>query len=56
MVSRLNINLTKLDLVRLGDEDDAIRLANVLGCKKVELPINYLELPLGANYKDVRGG
>lgn len=39
--------------MRLGDGNDATRLAIVLGCKKVELPIKYLGLSLDANYKDV---
>lgn len=51
--SGLSINLTKFELVRLGDEKDIDRQEKVMGCKVVKLPIKYLGLPLEANYKEV---
>lgn len=50
-ISDLNINLIKFELVRMGGEDDATRLTNVLGYKRVELLIKYLGLHLEANLK-----
>lgn len=50
----VNINVTKSELVRSGDGSDATRLTKVFGCKRVELPIKYLDMHLGANYLDVR--
>lgn len=41
-------------MVRLGEGRDDSRLARVLRCKMVELPIKYLGLPLRAIYKDER--
>lgn len=52
-LSSLKINLTKSELVRLGDGGTFMRLAKVLGCKVVKLHINYY-MPLGAKYKDTR--
>lgn len=52
--SRIDINLTKFEMVTLGDDRDADRLQSVLGCRVVKLLIKYLELPLKANYKEVR--
>lgn len=54
IVCGVNINLTKSELVRLSDGDNVTRLANVLGCKRMELSIKYLNLLLCATYKDVR--
>lgn len=42
------------EMVRLGDESDAESLVRVLRCKAAKLPIKYLGLLLGANYKEVR--
>lgn len=52
-ISRLNINLAKSELVRLGVGRDATKLARIIGCKSVDLPIKYLEIPLRVKYKDV---
>lgn len=54
VISGLNVNLTKFELVTLEDGSDATRLAKVLGCKRVELPIKCSGMPLSANHKDVR--
>lgn len=40
-------------LVKLYDEIDARRLSRILGCRSVDLLIEYLRLPLGGKYKDV---
>lgn len=53
-VSGLSINLSKLEMIRLGDRSDEARLTGVLGCKSVRLPIKYLGLPLGAKFKDLK--
>lgn len=41
----LNVNLTKSEFERLDGRDDVNRLANVWGCKRVKLSINYLGCP-----------
>lgn len=53
-VFELNINLKKSELVRIGDRRDKKRLAEVLGCKLVKLPIKYLVVPLGSKDKDTK--
>jgi hypothetical protein len=50
-VSRLKINLDKLELVLVGVVDDVGGLATILGCRVFSLPIRYLSLPLGALFK-----
>ncbi|KAK3232396.1 hypothetical protein Dsin_004277 [Dipteronia sinensis] len=48
--SRLKINFHKSGLVKVGKIDGRIdEFAAVFGCKKPNLPILYLGLPLGAN-------
>lgn len=54
VVSGLNINLFKFELVKLGNRGDGNRLAEVFGCKSVQLPINYLGVPLGAKFEYMR--
>lgn len=46
-ISDLNTNLTKFELVRLDDGNDATRLANILCYKIVELAIKKTGLSLG---------
>lgn len=41
VVSGLNINLMKSEMVRLGNLSDTGRLALILGYKVVDLQINY---------------
>lgn len=53
VVLGLNINLSKSEIARLGDESDADSLARVMGCKIVRLLIKFLGLSLGANFKAV---
>lgn len=52
VVLGFNINLTKPKMVRLDSRRDETRLASVSDCTTIELPIKYLELPLGSSYKD----
>lgn len=54
MVSGLNINFSKSEFVGIGGMEDQPNLAEVIGCKMSNLPIKYLGMPLGANYKDLR--
>ena len=48
----LKINLGKSELVPVGVVHNFDFLLNVLGCKQGSLPMKYLGLPLGANFKD----
>jgi hypothetical protein len=50
-VSGLKINLSKFDIILVGEIDDVEGLARILGCGVALLPIMYLGLPLGAHYK-----
>ena len=47
MVLGLKINLSKLEIVLVGDVDG---LASILGCGVTSLLMKYLGLPLGAYY------
>jgi len=47
----LKINLAKSELVRIGVVEDVGSLASILGCKVFSLPMKYLCLPLGAQFK-----
>lgn len=48
----LQINLSKSEIVSVGEVEDAEELASILGCGVASLPIKYLGLSLGAKYKD----
>jgi hypothetical protein len=50
-ISGLKINLSKSELVPVGQVPNVNELAGVLGCKVSALPLNYLGLPLGASFK-----
>lgn len=54
VVSGLKINFSKYEWVGIRDVEHQPNLAEVMGCKSSNLPIKYLGLPLGANYKDQR--
>jgi hypothetical protein len=47
----LKINLSKSEIVPVGDVGDVEGLASILGCRVASLPMKYLGLPLGAPYK-----
>jgi hypothetical protein len=52
LVSGLKVNLAKSVLVPVGDMSNVGALAEVLGCEVGSLPIPYLGLPLGFQFKD----
>ena len=52
LVSRLKVNLAKSVLVQVGEVSNIGVLAEVLGCEVGYLPIPYLGLPLGTQFKD----
>ncbi len=47
----LKINMGKYKLVPVGDATGVEEIAAIWGCKISALPLNYLGLPLGSNYK-----
>ena len=47
----MNINLTKLELVPIGNDNNIEGLAHILGCGVFSLPMKYLGLLLGASFK-----
>jgi len=52
-VSGLRINLSKSELVPIGEVEDVESLAHILGCRIGSLPMTYLGMPLGAPFKSV---
>jgi hypothetical protein len=50
-VSGLKINLSKSELVPVGNVPNVTALASILGCRVSALPLMYLGLPLGASFK-----
>ena len=52
MISGLKINLSKSNIVPLGEVGDMEGLSRILGCGVGSMPFTYLGLPLGAHYKD----
>jgi hypothetical protein len=50
-VSGLKINLSKSEIVPIGEVENVVELASILGCGVATLPMKYLGLPLGAHYK-----
>jgi hypothetical protein len=53
-VSGLKINLSKSEIVPIGDVGDVMELASILGCGVASLPMKYLGLPLGAHLQGIR--
>ncbi|RVW76692.1 Transposon TX1 uncharacterized 149 kDa protein [Vitis vinifera] len=51
--SRLRINLTKSELIPIGEVEEVEEMAVELGCKVGALPSVYLGLPLGAHHKAI---
>uniref|UniRef100_A0A2N9FIH8 Reverse transcriptase zinc-binding domain-containing protein n=1 Tax=Fagus sylvatica TaxID=28930 RepID=A0A2N9FIH8_FAGSY len=47
----IEINFNKSKMAPVDNVPDLDNLATILGCKIVQLPINYLGLPLGAKFK-----
>jgi hypothetical protein len=52
-VSGLKVNLSKSELMAVGEVENIGTLAAYLGCRVACLPMKYLGLPLGAAYKDI---
>ena len=50
-ISGLKINFNKSKKVPVGNVPDLVGLASIMGCKIIQLPMTYLGLPLGANFK-----
>ena len=50
-ISGLKINFNKSEMAPVGNVPDLDNLTAILGCKTVQLPINYLGLPLGVKFK-----
>ena len=53
VVSGLRINLGKSELVPIGVVHNMVVLVGMLGCRQSSLPLKYLGLPLGANFKEL---
>ena len=49
----LKINLDKSEMYKVGEVDNLVSLAMVLGCRTRQLLSTYLGLPLGAPHKSV---
>jgi hypothetical protein len=47
----LKVNLTKSEIVPIGEVENVDRLASIFGCRVASLPMKYLGLPLGTPYK-----
>ena len=48
----MKINLSKYELVQVGQVPNVAELAGILGCKVAALPLTYLGLPRGASFKN----
>lgn len=51
VVLRLKIKTAKFELVNVGFMEDEGSLASILGCKLFSLPMKYICLSLGAQFK-----
>ena len=47
----LRVNLSKSEMVPVGDVPNLRVLANIMGCRIGSLSMSYLGMPLGANFK-----
>jgi hypothetical protein len=52
-VTGLKINMTKSEMVPIGEVNGLSTLANLLYCHIGSLPLQYLGMPLGASYKSL---
>ena len=50
--SGLKINLSKSEIFSVRDVPNIEEIREILGCKLARLPMKYLGLPLGSNFKD----
>jgi hypothetical protein len=51
--SGLRINLSKSEIVPIGEVENVDSFAHILGCQVVSLSMTYLGLPLGASFKSI---
>lgn len=51
LISDLKVNYRKSAIAGIGDENNGLECADVLGCDLLSLPINYLGIPLGSKSK-----
>jgi hypothetical protein len=51
--SGLRINLSKSEIVPIGEVENVDSLAHILGCRVASLPMTYLGLSLGASFKSI---
>ena len=47
----LRVNMTKSEMVSVGDMPNLAMLADIMNCQVGSLPMNYLGLSLGASFK-----
>ena len=47
----LKVNVTKSEIVPIGEVNNVQALAEFLGCRVGALPMTYLGMPLGASHK-----
>ena len=50
-VTGLKVNVSKSELVPIGEVNNVHALAEILGCRIGSLPMTYLGMPLGASHK-----
>ena len=50
-VTGLKVNMTKSEMVPIGEADGLSALTDLLYCHIGSLPLQYLGMPLGASYK-----
>ena len=50
-VTSLKVNVSKSELVPIGEVNNVHALAEILGCQIGSLPMIYLGMPLGASHK-----
>ena len=53
LVSRLEINLQKSEIILVGDKEDVDRAAVLFGCKVGRFPTSYQGLPFGAPHRSI---
>ena len=51
-ITGLRVNVSKSEIVPVGEVGNLGALACILCCKVGRLPMSYLEMPLGAHFKD----
>ena len=50
-MTSLKVNVSKSEMVPIGEVNNVHALAEILGCKVGALPMTYLGMPLGAPHK-----